>query len=217
MPSAWAAGGSSGGGGSSPFKFGKGSSTFVGFGGGTYTISDPKDQIKIENSFSATAGGDLFLFGPLFFSVAAWGKWMNGTMSYDYTDANLAHYTAQNVKVTTSSAGGDFGLQLRLVNSGHLHVFGEGGVFIESINYSYDFTEAKNVSATGFDTQKSQSSVSSMGTYAKAGVDLIAVNGWGLRVFGRAAKGATDKVQAAANQKLKYVIGEGFVGFVKQF
>lgn len=199
------------------FKLGKGSTAWAGVGTGTLSPSSPTNaDLAYDSGYKFGTGGDLSIIGPFLISLSIYSGSIKGTLNYKYTDANNNTYSAQNVAVSQQISSGDLGVQVRFVNSDFMHIYGEGGAFLESWSITYDF--AHSTGGAGSAAQKSSDTIITSGTYAKAGVDFLMSNGFGVRIFGRATKGQTATMSTVSNgTKVNYVTGEGFLAMVKQF
>lgn len=198
-------------------KFGK-VIAWIGVGGGSTTLKSPKHQIDFDGTLLVTAGIDAKLFGPFGITLGALGGGSYGKMNYNYTDSYNVNYQASDMKVATGLAGLQAGLQIIFLDSSILRLFVTGGVFAEGLTIRYTPTtqQIASFSSTKYQTSQSDNLLLS-GTYAEVGLDLIAINGYGLRFIGRMAKGHSGKIEALANQKMETEEVEGAVAIARKF
>lgn len=196
----------------------KGSSGWFVLGGGNLTGKAPTgEDIDYKTNLGVAGGGDVLLFGPVFFSFGFSANMTSATADYSYENKEAAKYTAKNVDVAQTSTGLEAGLHFRLINKEVVHFFIEGGGYLETWKLEYSFTEARDKTGLEANRQNSQSEIHVAGVYTKAGFDLMVYNGYGMRVFGRARKGITEKIEALTGRTMAFTGAEGYVGLVKQF
>jgi len=191
---------------------------WIGIGGGTTTVKSPAYQVDFDGTFIVTAGIDAKLFGPFGITLGALGGSSYGKMNYDYTDASKVNYKASDMKFATTLGGLQAGLQLILIDSSVLRLFATGGVFAEGLTMNYLPTTKQMGTFSSGNYQKSQSdNLLFSGTYAEVGLDLLLVNGYGLRFMGRMAKGHSGKIDALAGQKMESEEVEGVFALARRF
>lgn len=199
----------------SPAKFAD--RAFVGFGAGAMTFYDPPAQFDADGSVVGMAGIEGRLFKSSF--LATFG--VTGTlfagerMDYEFKGTDGVDYADEEMNWSGTSNYLYLGLKYRLVDASGISLYAEGGGLIGTISLTYD-TVTSDVAGAGDTYATAQKEIYISGNYIEAGLDLMPLDEFGVRLGFRLATIKSRTIHAIGEHDVKWQEAHGFIAIIRE-